>query len=206
MRNLMIKIRLTFSTLLVLTLSLFAIEINANDADLYFGLRATGEENRKLFEITGYKNGISYNPGHGFDDKIYGYAEISRSRIKIEITNNSDIPLKKNFFLDQFMARTLSGKTFNLNKGQITDYPKYNFINPGRTISFNFYNNIPYEEVVSFIVVGLNGDINNMVMFQKIPYKYVMLTPEEVEAKKKAKIEANKKAEKEMYQEDWFMD
>jgi len=71
------------------------------------------------------------------DSTIEAWGDISSVSVRIRITNNSSNPIKTNYFLDNFSLSLKNGKNYILDKRNILNYPKNDYINPGETVEYN---------------------------------------------------------------------
>ena len=85
------------------------------------------------------ENGVSFKlNSRTMDSRISAEGKVDFSRLNISITNDSNSPISTNFFGDSIMLITKDGTMYNLDKGDILNYPKGNYINPNTTAYYTF--------------------------------------------------------------------
>ena len=117
----------------------------------YYGISMNSVKDAKDFKIISglqeevkyYKNDRTMNPD------IYAWAEIQNgwfSLFIVSVTNNSNNPIATNYFTDDFELVDNDGRTFKLEKYDISLYPKVSYINPGETVKFPITTPFDYEK------------------------------------------------------------
>jgi len=112
----------------------------------FFGIKVNNLSDVKNFTIKNYdeKEGVKYEYGRGTDKNIYAWGSVLDgsgpnyyyNQITIKVINNSNGPISTNYFMDDFKAITNDGKTYDLEKSDILDYPKVQSINPNCSVTF----------------------------------------------------------------------
>jgi len=135
----------------------------------FYGISMNSVQNAKDFKIISYsvgeirsnKNDRTMNPD------IYAWAEVDCSGLVISVTNNTKKPIDTNYFSDDFELMDKDGKTFKLEKYDISFYPKIDYINPGKTAMFLLKNpfNYDYEKLKNgtAMIVCTFGSLFNRV-------------------------------------------
>ena len=141
------RIKLVSLLFLGLTLSGCATNVASKH---YYGISMNSVKDAKDFKIISgpqdevkyYKNDRTMNPD------IYAWAEILNgwfSLFIVSVTNNSKNPIATNYFTDDFELIDNDGRTFKLEKDDISLYPKVSYINPGETVKFPVTRPFDYE-------------------------------------------------------------
>jgi hypothetical protein len=113
-------------------------------------------------EVKYHKNDRTMNPD------IYAWAEAQNgcfSLFIVSVTNNTKEPIGTNYFSDDFELIDNDGRTFKLEKYDISLYPKVSYINPGETVKFPVTRPFDYERFTkeTGMIVCTLGSMSNRV-------------------------------------------
>jgi hypothetical protein len=139
----------------------------------YYGISMNSVQDAKDFKIiSGHKEEVKYYKNdRTMNPDIYAWAEVSNwTFFIISVTNNTKKPIDTNYFSDDFELTDKDGRTFKLEKYDISFYPKANYINPGETLKFPVTNPFDYEKFkneTAMIVCTLGSLFNRVTIVLK---------------------------------------
>ena len=122
----------------------------------FYGIGMNSIKDAKDFKIIlNSKGEMSYYENERtMNSDISAWAEIEDpSLFIVSITNNTKNPIQTNYFSDDFELMDKDGRTFKLEKYDITLYPEANYINPGETVKFPIVSSLSNEKFTDEIIM-----------------------------------------------------
>jgi len=127
--------------LLLLATTIFSVAIQScayrSPMNDFFGIQMEPEQidNFQIIEFNP-QQGIKYANAPDMNPRLYGWAELLVTAIKIKVTNKTQSPVEYDYYIDAFSITSKDGKTYGLDKGRLEDYPPFDVIEPGESVEF----------------------------------------------------------------------
>ena len=129
--------KITFLVGIILICIFILVNIGFAIQPQFFGMQVLNEYlkfAKDVFSVTRDKTGgVTYNCRVNLvNDSIYSWGTIEGETITLSITNESQVPIEMNYYIDTYSLETEDGSVCRLKiKTSITDYPE--IINPKET-------------------------------------------------------------------------
>ena len=126
--------RIIFSVGIILIWIFTLVYIGYAIQSQFFGMQVLNINKAKdAFSVIRTKTGVTYTHKEDLvNTSIYSWGTIEGETITLSITNESKMPIKMNYFIDEYGLITEDGSSYILKiKTSITDYP--DVINPKET-------------------------------------------------------------------------
>lgn len=110
----------------------------------FYGIGIKNSQYAEDFKIKSTAEGVSYSYNKStMNPDICAWGSQEYGRLRIRVTNKSNMPIATNYFSDDFSLISKDGKLFKLKKCDILSYPNLEYINPDQTVTYRLIN--PYD-------------------------------------------------------------
>jgi len=140
----------------------------------FFGISMNSVRDAKDFDIVSdTEEGIKFNKNdRTMNPDIYAWARVDGPYVLISVTNNAKKPIDTNYFSDDFELTDKDGRTYKMEKLDISLYPQISYINPGRTAKFLlenpfYHDNKDFNNQTAVIVCTLGSLFNRVTIVLK---------------------------------------
>ena len=97
------------------------------------------------------------------------YGARGRGNFNITVFNYTSMPIKTNYFSDEFRLLDVFGNNYMIEKPKFTSYPDESYINPISILTFSFPSLPLNINLLDKIIVGLGGRKENYIVLKRIP-------------------------------------
>ena len=144
----------------ILIFTLVAVDIGFAIQSQFFGMQVLNVSKIKdAFSITRSKTGVTYTHKEDLvNTSIYSWGTIEGETITLSITNKSKMPIKMNYFIDEYGLITKDKSSYILKiKTSIIDYPE--IVNPKETKWVRIFKpTVVKFEDIEYIVIDYEFD------------------------------------------------